>query len=541
MTLVSAGTCSITASQPGDNVTWGPAASVTVTFTVDPAFGDVSSESQAFITAVIDDMLSKGISAGCQASPLEYCPSQNVTRGQMAVFIIRSIYGSNNFTYTQTPYFTDATPGSVGAVFPFIQKMRDLGITGGCTPTTYCPNDNVTRGQMAVFIILARYGSIKFDYPSTPYFTDATTASVGGFFKYIQKMKQDNITAGCGKTTYCPNDNVTRDQMAVFLLVGGFNLAAPTAPILSSVSPTTGGLGDTINVTLTGANTHFAQGMTTVTAAAGITVGAVTVNSATSVTVALTIAGNATPNPTSLLVTTPVTAGTEEVVLPNGFTITSDPAAGAIAYWNGNGTTANSISSMSGTLVNGATYASASSRTQGVPDAQAFSLNGTNSYMQAAAGETGTLSGARALAAWVYPNPFTGLGEPILTGGSTVSANDIFGVTGTTGTCSSGGQYQLYVDHGGTCYVSDISLAPGVWSFVVATFDGSRVVFYIDGVASLTVPAAQMSNYGLATLEIGGNTLGGTSSGASFNGLLSEVQVYNRALTQAEIQGLYAP
>ena len=317
LTLVAAGTCSITASQSGDNVTYAAAASVTVIFTVDPAFGDVSSanESQAFITA-IDEMLSKGITSGCQASPLEYCPSQDVTRGQMAVFIIRSIYGSSNFTYNQTPYFTDATPSSVGAVFPFIQKMRELGITGGCTPTTYCPNDNVTRGQMAVFIILARYGSLNFDFPSTPYFTDATTASVGGFFKYIQRMRQDNITSGCSPTAYCPNQNVTRDQMAVFMMVGGFNLAGPTAPVLRSASPTTGGLGDTINVTLTGVNTHFAQGMTAVTAGAGITVGTVTVNSATSVAVALTIATNATPNPISLLVTTPVTAGTEEVVLP---------------------------------------------------------------------------------------------------------------------------------------------------------------------------------------------------------------------------------
>ncbi len=539
-TLVAAGTCSITASQPGDGVTWGPAAPVTVTFTIDTSFGDVSTanETQAFITA-IDDMLSKGITSGCQASPREYCPSQDVTRGQMAVFIISSIYRSSNFTYNPTPYFTDATPSSVGGFFPFIQKMRELGITSGCTPTTYCPNDNVTRGQMAVFIILARYGSLNFDYPATPYFTDATTASVGGFFKYIQRMKQDNITGGCTPTTYCPNQNVTRDQMAVFLMVGGFNLAAPTTPVLSSVSPATGGLGDTVNVTLTGLNTNFVQGKTTVTARAGITVGTVTVNSPTSLTVQVTIAANATPNPASLLVTTPVTAGIEEVVLPNGFTITSDPASGAIAYWNGNGTTANSISSLTGTLVNGATYASAISRTLGLPDAEAFSLNGTNAYVQAASGETATVSGARTLAAWVYPNPAPGLGMPILTGGS--GTFDTFGITGASGTCSSAGPYQLYIDVAGTCYVSDNSLAPDVWSLVAVTFDGSKVVFYIDGVASVGVPAAQMSNYGLATLEIGGNTLGGTSSGASFNGLLSEIQVYNRALSPAEIQGLYTP
>ena len=536
LTPVAAGTCSITASQPGDNALWGPAAPVTVTFTVDTTFGDVSlaDETQTFITA-IDDMLSKGITSGCTATPLEYCPTLNVTRGQMAVFIIRSIYGSNNFSYNPTPYFTDATVASVGSFFPYVQKMHELGITSGCTTTTYCPDLNVTRGQMAVFIIRARYGTtFNFDYPSTPLFTDATAASVGSFFKYIQRMKVDNITSGCTTITYCPDLVVTRDQMAVFMIRGGFNqLLPPTEPIISSASPSTGGLGETINVTLTGVNTHFVQGTTTVSAGVGITVGTITVNSLTSVTVQLTIASNATPNPSSLLVTT----GTEEAVLPNGFTITSDPAAGLLAYWAGNNTATDSVSALDGTLVNGAAYASAGSRILGLPDAQAFSLNGTNSYVQAAAGETGAVSGGRTLAAWVYTNPFTGPGQPILTGGS-----DIFGITGTTGTCSSGGQYQLYVDHAGTsCYVSDISLAPGVWSFVTLTFDGSKVVFYIDGVPSVTVPAAQMSNYGLATVEIGGNTLGVPSSAASFNGLVSEVQIYNRALTPAEIQGLYTP
>jgi len=255
-----------------------------------------------------------------------------------------------------------------------------------------------------------------------------------------------------------------------------------------------------------------------------------TVNSPTSLTVALTIAANATPNPVSLLVTT----GTEEAVLPNGFTITSDPAAGIIAYFAGNGTTLDTISGLSGTPTNGATYASATSRTQGLPDAQAFSLDGITGYVQAASAETATLSGARTLIAWVFPNANTPLSMPILTGG-TGSARDAFGITGTVLSCTGGGQYQLYLNHGGTCYTSDLSLIPNVWSLVAMTFDGANAVFYINGVPSFAVPA-QMFSYGVSTFQIGGDT-----PAPSFNGLLSEVQVYNRALTPAEIQGIYAP
>ncbi len=53
-----------------------------------------------------------------------------------------------------------------------------------------------------------------------------------------------------------------------------------------------------------------------------------------------------------------------------------------------------------------------------------------------------------------------------------------------------------------------------------------------------TILTAQTSNYVLTTHEIGGNTLAGTWSGPSLDGLLSEIQVYGRALTPAEIQGL---
>jgi hypothetical protein len=37
--------------------------------------------------------------------------------------------------------------------FRYIQKMRELGITSGCTANQYCPESPVTRGQMAPFFI----------------------------------------------------------------------------------------------------------------------------------------------------------------------------------------------------------------------------------------------------------------------------------------------------------------------------------------------------------------------------------------------------
>jgi len=147
------------------------------------------------------------ITTGCSQNPLKYCPEDNVTRGQMAAFIIRSIYGES-FSYTTQPYFSDVP--SNHTFFKYVQKMKDTGITA--VTGTYDVEGTVTRGQMAAFIIRTLYGE-SFAYTQTPYFTDVP--STHGFFKYVQKMKDEGITAVTG--TYDVEGTVTRAQMATFL------------------------------------------------------------------------------------------------------------------------------------------------------------------------------------------------------------------------------------------------------------------------------------------------------------------------------------
>jgi hypothetical protein len=103
----------------------------------------------------------------------------------------------------------------------YIIAIYDAGITTGCAqgnPDTlenerrYCPEDSVTRGQMAAFIIRAKYGE-DFSYTTTPYFSDVP--STHGFFKYVQKLRDDRITVVID--TYGVDNIVTRAQMAAFL------------------------------------------------------------------------------------------------------------------------------------------------------------------------------------------------------------------------------------------------------------------------------------------------------------------------------------
>ena len=100
--------------------------------------------------------------------------------------------------------------------------MKELAITSGCSITTYCPDDTITRGQMAVFTVRALMGN-NFPQATTPDFTDVL--STDPFRPFINKMRELGITTGCGPTTYCPVDPVTRGQMAVFIIrafVSGF-------------------------------------------------------------------------------------------------------------------------------------------------------------------------------------------------------------------------------------------------------------------------------------------------------------------------------
>ncbi len=263
-------------------------------------------------------MYELNITNGCLAVPLMFCPNDTNTRGQMAKFIVVAIEGGTSFTYNPTPYFTDVP--ATYEFFSYIQKLYELGITNGCssTPLMFCPDNGVTRGEMAAFIIRARYASIPFSYSTTPYFTDVPASNP--FFNYIQKMYEIGITNGCSSSPlmYCPDSTVLRSEMAVFVVRGLLNQLLPvTTPVLSSVSPDTAAANTPVTVTITGFGTHFASGTSVVETVTGITVSNLVVHSPTNITVQLTGSSSATPNPSPIV----VKSGTEEAGIPVGFTV----------------------------------------------------------------------------------------------------------------------------------------------------------------------------------------------------------------------------
>ncbi len=160
----------------------------------------------------IEAIAAAGITKGCNPPFNDrYCPTDYITRGQMAAFIVRTLGLTDD---GGRDWFTDDD----GSLFEAdINKLAQAGITKGCNPpdnTRYCPQDRVSRGQMAAFLVRA-YGY------SDPGTVDFFNDDEGNIFEAdINELAQAGVTRGCNPPDndhFCPYSYVQRDQMASFL------------------------------------------------------------------------------------------------------------------------------------------------------------------------------------------------------------------------------------------------------------------------------------------------------------------------------------
>jgi len=125
-----------------------------------------------------------------------------------------------------TGIFTDVNPFDRNA--DYIQGVFDDGITAGCQaagqPMRFCPGQNISRGQMAVFIEKGLRGGDYVPAPCQGIFSDVPCPPDGTdpFGDWIELLFHDGVTAGCNAPgappAYCPTRPIPNDQMAVFLV-----------------------------------------------------------------------------------------------------------------------------------------------------------------------------------------------------------------------------------------------------------------------------------------------------------------------------------
>jgi glucose/arabinose dehydrogenase len=174
-------------------------------------FQDVPPSSSAW--SYVESIFEAGVTSGCGAST--FCPGSSTTRAQMAVFLLRSRFGSS---YTP-PACTTASFSDVPCTHPFASWIYDIaarGITVGCGGGRFCPDSVVSRQQMSVFLLRTLDPALTPPACGTPVFADVPASS--GFCPWIEEIARRGITAGCGGSSFCPSAPVTRAQTAVFLV-----------------------------------------------------------------------------------------------------------------------------------------------------------------------------------------------------------------------------------------------------------------------------------------------------------------------------------
>lgn len=192
---------------------------------------------------------------------------------------------------------------------------------------------------------------------------------------------------------------------------------------------------------------------------------------------------------------------------------------------------------------------------------------GTATYDSSGRGATGTLAGATT---WVAGK----FGSAVHFGGSDYITTSFFSIpSGGTGLTLSAWiktestDYQMIVNHNGPFYLSlngdklsgcvydtiptwicitgNTSVSLNVWHQAALTYDGVTLKLFLDGALDnsmqLYVSVSPISGGGNGCLQIGRYTDGGCNSGDGiyFKGAIDELMIWKRALSPAEIKGLY--
>jgi hypothetical protein len=203
----------------------------------------------------------------------------------------------------------------------------------------------------------------------------------------------------------------------------------------------------------------------------------------------------------------------------------TSPPAGLVAWWPGQGNANDVVGTNNGTLLNGATFAPGEV-------GSAFSFDGANAVAQIADSPALSIAPGSALTVelWAYRTSTNSVGCLL---GKRIGCGDNSGINYQM--AYGGLDFGLCFGAGhGDQVLPGIDLALNTWTHLAGTFEGGTYKFYINGQVVGTATGMTLGPTNSAPLEIAGS-----GSCAHFGGLLDEVSIYNRALTQGEIAPIY--
>ena len=185
-----------------------------------PYEGSFRDDDQSIHAAAIEAIAQAGITKGCNPPVNDKFCPENSVTRGQMAAFLVRGLG---LTESLVNPFTDDD----GSIFEEdIERLAAAGITKGCNPpanTRFCPAAPVTRGQMAAFLVRAIGYT---DNGGGDLFTDDDNSPFEGD---IDRLGAAGVTKGCNppaNTRFCPNSHLTRAQMATFL-VRALSIATP--------------------------------------------------------------------------------------------------------------------------------------------------------------------------------------------------------------------------------------------------------------------------------------------------------------------------
>lgn len=141
-----------------------------------------------------------------------------VTRAETAVVLAQAAHGASFVFPPATGIFADV-PGSHWAA-PAIEQIYRDGVTAGCglSPRVFCPGNLLSRGEMAILLLRARFGPAYTPPPATGrIFADVPATYWAA--PWIEQLYLQGITAGCAVNPlqFCLDRKISAWELNVFV------------------------------------------------------------------------------------------------------------------------------------------------------------------------------------------------------------------------------------------------------------------------------------------------------------------------------------
>ncbi|MCH8063812.1 MAG: laminin G domain-containing protein, partial [Chloroflexi bacterium] len=205
--------------------------------------------------------------------------------------------------------------------------------------------------------------------------------------------------------------------------------------------------------------------------------------------------------------------------------------SGLVGWWSGDGSPNDIADGNDGVLRNGATFA------PGMVG-QAFRLDGVDDYVEVSDSPSLRLSdGSFSIDAWIFPTQPGGGQFDVIVDKSLDNSNLDYELLLHTD-----GRLRLDTRSLANSILSPSAIPANRWTHVVGVQDvvQNEVRLYVDGTLVATAPLVGSPVTNLASLLIGiRHSSGGTIVKHAFKGLIDEVEILDRAITDVEIKAIF--